>query len=179
MRNIQNIWRWRMTKVIFLDFDGVLLPDGVAVKQAHENGLTKNNYLEQVEFDPECVANLNKIIAATHAEIVLSTSWAMGNPIAKLSNCLLRNGIDPSNIFEYDSPSQGGWITPRKMSSQRSNEIGWWIDEHPEITEWVAIDDDPSILHLKTNYVRTNPAIGLNAEAETTAITILNKTENK
>ena len=168
-----------MTKVIFLDFDGVLLPDPLALKQTQENGLTKDNYLEQVEFDPECVANLNKIIAVTHAEIVLSTSWAMGNSISKLGNCLLRNGIDPSNIFGYDDPNHGGWRTPRKMSSLRSDEIGWWISEHPEITEWVAIDDDPSILHLKTNYVRTNPAIGLNADAGSKAIAILNKPVKK
>jgi hypothetical protein len=168
-----------MTKILFLDFDGVLLPDSLAHKQVEKNGLNPDNYLEIVEFDQHCVANLNKIIAATHAEIVLSTSWAMGNSISKLSNCLLRNGIDPSNIFEYDDPIHGSWLTPRKMSSLRSNEIGWWIGNHPEITNWVAIDDDPSILHLKTNYVRTNPAVGLNAEAASKAITILNKIEKK
>lgn len=163
-----------MTKILFLDFDGVLLPDQLALRQTQENALNKDNYLEIVEFDQHCVDNLNKIIAATHAEIVLSTSWAMGNSISKLSNCLLRNGIDPSNIFEYDDPIHGSWMTPRKMSSLRSNEIGWWIANHPEISNWVAIDDDPSILHLKTNYVRTNPAIGLSEEAVTKAIAILN-----
>ena len=53
-------------------------------------------------------------------------------------------------------------MTPRKLSSLRSQEISWWLDDHPEVDQWVAIDDDPSISNLQSNYVMTDPNIGLN-----------------
>ena len=161
-----------MTKIIFLDFDGVLLTDPQAQTQS-DNGLTRDNYLKKVVFDRECVNNLNALLLASGAEIVLSTSWALGHSISDLSNCLMRNGIDPGRLFEYDDPGERAYMTPRKMSSGRSTEIGWWLEKHPEIERWVAIDDDPSILHLKKGIVRTNPRVGFDRAALSRATAIL------
>ena len=161
-----------MTKIIFLDFDGVLLPDNVAVEQANQ-GLTVGNYLQTVKFDADCVNNLNALLLASGAEIVLSTSWARGHSISDLGNCLMRNGIDPGRLFEYDDPGERAYMTPRNMSSGRSSEIGWWLDAHPEIDKWVAIDDDPSVLHLKDHAVRTNPTVGFDKSALSRAVNIL------
>ena len=162
-----------MTKIIFLDFDGVLLTDQDAQDQSDNNGLTRDNYLEKVVFNQDCINNLNALLLASDAEIVLSTSWALGHSISDLSHCLMRNGIDPGRLFEYDDPGDRGYMTPRKMSSGRSTEIGWWLEEHPEIERWVAIDDDASILHLKTNIVRTNPRLGFDRAALSRATSIL------
>jgi hypothetical protein len=161
-----------MTKIVFLDFDGVLLPDPDARTQA-ERGLTQSNYLTKVLFNPTCVANLNSLLHATHAEIVLSTSWASGHSLSELSNCLLRNGIDPTAIFEYDDPGEGNWMTPRATTFNRGEEIQHWLEQHPEISTWVALDDNPSILYLKTNYVRTHPSRGFDKSSLNKAQTIL------
>src|SRR6476660_2234107 len=52
--------------VIFLDIDGPLAPFPRAFNPPTER---------LAEIWPECVVNLNKIIAATNADIVLSSSW--------------------------------------------------------------------------------------------------------
>jgi len=161
-----------MTKIVFLDFDGVLLPDPDARAQAVE-GLSTSNYLQKVIFNTNCVANLNQLLKQSHAEIVLSTSWADGNSISALSNCLLRNGIDPSCIFEYDDPSEGNYMTPRQQGSNRGQEVLNWLSDHPEINTWVAIDDNPAILYLKTNYVRTHPDHGLDKDGVSKALSFL------
>lgn len=160
-----------MTKIIFLDFDGVLLPDNQAVDQSNQ-GLTMSNYLSTVEFDRDCVLHLNALLLASHAEIVLSTSWAQGHSIGDLSNCLMRNGIDPGHLFEYDDPSEKAYMTPRSSSS-RSKQIEDWIAQHPEVNNWVALDDDSSVLHLGAHSVRTNPARGFDSEALNKAVKIL------
>lgn len=153
-----------MTKVIFLDFDGVLLSDGMALVQS-EAGLTHDNYLDRVEFDSDCVANLNSLLASSGAQIVLSTSWAQGNSFSSLSNCLLRNGIDSSLVWESDDPGEGSYMTPRNQGNHRGFEIAEWIDQHPEITVWCAIDDQPSIRVLGKHAVITDPARGFDKAA--------------
>lgn len=163
-----------MTKIVFLDFDGVLLPDPDAREQAAQ-GLTTNNYLSKVVFNPSCVNNFNALLKATHAEIVLSTSWADGHSVSEISNCLMRNGIDPSCIFEYDDPSEGNYMTPRQQGSNRGQEVLDWTLDHPEIDTWVAIDDNPAILYLKTNYVRTHPDHGFDKASLAKALSILTK----
>jgi hypothetical protein len=161
-----------VTKIVFLDFDGVLVPD-VDAQQQTNSGLTHANYLSTVAFNPICVGNLNQLLHTTHAEVVLSTSWAKGHSISQLSNCLMRNGIDPSNIFEYDDPSENSYMTPRNKAYNRGEEIGAWLRAHPEITQWVAIDDDSTVLHLRTNFVRTNPRAGFDAASLQKALKIL------
>ncbi len=160
-----------MTKIVFLDFDGVLLPDPDARAQA-EKGLTQSNYLATVVFNPLCVANLLSLVKSQHCEIVLSTSWAAGNSMSQLSNCLMRNGIDPTLIFEYDDPGEKNYMTPRD-STIRGEQIQSWLREHPEITQWVAIDDDSTVLLLKQNFVRTNPSLGFDKVALQKSLAIL------
>lgn len=162
-----------MQKIIFLDFDGVLLCDPSARAQA-DAGLTHNNYLSTVEFDPEPVANLNRILGVSGAEIVLSTSWA-SHSISDISRCLLRNGIDPSLIYTYDDPSARTYMTPRRLNSARDSEIGRWLDRHPHVTNWVAIDDLPSVKNLGPRGLQTDPVVGLDSQTAAEALRWLQK----
>lgn len=153
-----------MTKVIFLDFDGVLLSDGMALVQS-EAGLTHENYLERVEFDSDCVTNLNSLLGSSGAQLVLSTSWAQGNSFSSLSNCLLRNGIDSSLVWESNDPSEGSYMTPRDQGNHRGFEIASWIEQHPEIVGWCAIDDRRDISVLGSHAVITDPSRGFDQAA--------------
>lgn len=161
-----------VTKIVFLDFDGVLLPDPMAQQQTND-GMNSSNYLETVAFDPACVSNLNHLLHKTDAEIVLSTSWAKGHSISQLSNCLLRNGIDPTRIFEYDDPGDGNWMTPRDRGFNRGEEIREWLQAHPEIQQWAALDDNSTVMLLRRNFVRTNPTRGFDKHCLQTALSFL------
>ena len=161
-----------MSKVIFLDFDGVLLTDRAAQQQTNR-GLTVQNYLQTVVFDSHCVSRLNQLIEHTDAQLVLSTSWADGHSFSSLANCLMRNGIDPGHIWEYDDPSQAAWMTPRTGSSNRAREITSWLDAHPEITDWCAIDDRSEIDQLGARAVKTDPTKGFDSAALSQAVKIL------
>ena len=55
--------------VIFLDIDGVL--NNFASIERYEDTL-----------DPDCVAVLNGIIAASQAEVVISSTWRLHYPLA-------------------------------------------------------------------------------------------------
>lgn len=159
--------------IIFLDFDGVLLSDPSALQQSQQ-GLTHANYLEKVVFDPGCVNNLNHILTQTHAQIVLSTSWALGHPLSSLADCLDRNNINSSRIFEYEDPSLANYMTPRKFTSNRANEIGWWLEDHADISNWVALDDMQIIRQLGPRSIVTDPTIGLTKTDVAKAVAILN-----
>ena len=59
--------------IIFLDFDGVLNTEKYYC-ELKSKGLPSDDKYGQL-FDPEAVANLRKIIDATDARIVVSSSW--------------------------------------------------------------------------------------------------------
>lgn len=53
--------------VVFLDFDGVLAPITDATEDARDG--------YGVKFNAECAKNLNSLIKATNAKIVITSSW--------------------------------------------------------------------------------------------------------
>lgn len=115
-----------VSKVIILDIDGPMIPT-----RAHS--LPTQTKLFSV-FDPCAVSLLNNLIIATGAQIVISSTWASQG----LHNCidlLHKNNVIPQSIHN-------DWRTPRKLSSTRTQEIGWWLQEHHEVTHYVAFDDE-------------------------------------
>lgn len=111
-------------KVIFLDIDGVLnvIPQG-----RDEYGAI---------FHEHFVENLRELIEKTGAKIVISSTWRLsGLSIMK-------------EMWEKrDLPGEVIDITPSLMRERgstlcRGDEIQLWLDEHPEVTNYVYIDDD-------------------------------------
>jgi len=107
-------------------------------------------------FDPVAVSLLNQVIEKTGCKIVISSTW--GHKGLKVCSDLLRdNGIDPKHLHS-------DWITPRKMSSDRTTEISWWLKKHPETIHWAALDDAPldfSREERRAHYVRVTAEDGL------------------
>lgn len=114
------------TKIIFLDIDGPMIP----MRAYHLPNQTSPVSM----FDPCAVAMLNRLLAFSQAKIVCSSTWGMMG-YDRWMELLGKNGIDTSVVHK-------DWITPRRMSSYRINEIKWWLDEHPEVVDYVAIDDE-------------------------------------
>lgn len=110
-------------KIIFLDFDGPMIN--------HRSALQFKD--AEYAFDPFAVAAINSLCSLYDARIVLSTTHAMLGK-ARMSEVLESNGINPALLAD-------DWVTPRKMSSSRSQEITFWLDNHSDVTTYVAIDD--------------------------------------
>ncbi len=185
-----------MRKIIFLDIDGVFnCQNWYAIRKQPEH--VCEHPLN--EFWPEAVNRFNKIIEATNAEIVISSTWR-SDGIEKLKELFSKVGIK-GNIID---------VTPnfRSDKSVRGNEIYYWIDKHltypwhayPETEEkyklynedgsfkmmnsckegvdytYCIIDDDSDMLLWQANnFVHTSWIDGLKEEHVERAISILNK----
>lgn len=112
-------------KIIFVDIDGPMIP----FRAYYLPNQTKIVSL----FDPCAVALLNKLIEESGAGIVISSTW-QSQGYETCIEVFKDNGI--VGIFHDD------WNTERKLSSSRTQEISWWLNDHPEITHYVALDDE-------------------------------------
>ena len=64
-----------MKKILFLDFDGVLVTDRGQKHHLEANGTLRDEH--GALFDPECVGCLKEIIDATYADIVIYSTLKM------------------------------------------------------------------------------------------------------
>lgn len=133
-----------MSKILFLDIDGPMIP-------VRAYFLPNQTPLVSV-FDPCATSMLLRLLEDSGAKIVISSTW--GHKGKERCEALLRdNGIDPSYLHD-------DWVTPRKMSSARFHEIGWWLMKHPEVTHYVAIDDEDLPVDWIPNAVLCDAAEG-------------------
>jgi hypothetical protein len=129
--------------VLFLDFDGVLHPVGGTLPQQR---MEKLPLLEALLREPGLQA----------VGIVISSTWRLIHTPAQLRS-----------MFAPDLRRRVLGCTPqleRHLTSQRRHEdIAAWLRLHPEVNEWVALDDDfhgfPASAHGRT--VFTNGDTGL------------------
>lgn len=68
-----------MNKIIFLDFDGTMIPTTFSKYMEQLSLLSKNSILNKDEFGeffaPHCVENLRILVRETEAKIIFSTNW--------------------------------------------------------------------------------------------------------
>lgn len=153
-----------MTKVIFLDIDGVLCNDEYLDK---ERAVIYQNdaYYRYCRLDPRCVNRLNKITSLTGAAICLSSTWRIGDEdrFEVTKKYLASEGIDAAIIGR----------TP-KLYTYRGLEIQAWLDEN-EVDSFVIIDDSSDMEHLMPYLVETDTILGLQEKDIDTAVKILNE----
>ena len=143
-------------KVIFLDVDGVL-----------NNPRTKTRTRDGWRFvDDYLVERLAQIVRATQAKVILSSSWREGWDDNEIYFQDLRR-----KLVSYSIPLQdrtGEW---RKT---RAQEITEYLAQHPEITNYVILDDVPDFSSIGyKNVVLTNDLLGLTEQNVKEAIEIL------
>lgn len=154
-------------KVIFLDFDGVLCNhESISV------GYRARTAAEQDPYGPhdDCVAALNRIIEATDAAIVVSSTWR------KRQN---RNAIMRETLNRWGVKGQVIDCTPilerGAFSVQRGTEIQQWLDTaRTPVESFVILDDDSDMGQLRHRLVQTDNAVGLTMADAERAIAILN-----
>jgi len=131
-------------RVLFLDIDGVLNTDRNFQKQGKQSQ----------PFDPEAIAALNRVLRETDAKIVVSSAWRIkpegwteAAQLEWLKELLASEGVKGEVvgftpwliIGEKEEFAPGHFMYP---SSPRRDEIAAWLKDHPEVTSWVAVDDD-------------------------------------
>lgn len=138
--------------VLFLDVDGVL------------NSATffaENPPMPVTSVDPKAVRRIQRVVEATGALVVLSSSWRKQ---PELVDVLRTAGVPIHDL----TPT----LTDRMAAPARCDEILAWLDEHSEVTQYAIIDDDPDA-EVGGHFVRTYWRLGMYGKHERALIALL------
>jgi hypothetical protein len=156
-------------KVVFLDIDGVLVT-GETVNRQETIGEHHFN-----PFAKGPVFELNRILKATGAEIVVSSTWRCDGPRWEaLMEHFRLQGIERRPIgrtIHMERKSEGGTIW---IAAQRGKEIKAWVSS--DVTAFVALDDDTDMDDIPGHFVHIKNGMwrgGLQASHADCAIQIL------
>jgi hypothetical protein len=157
-------------KVIFLDNDGVICLStewGNRYKKQKKWGGRKLSMSNSEiplpyrfdNFNKKAVEVLNSILEETNAEIVVSSDWRYYASLEELGDYYTEQGIikkpiSVTEIFKDIYPSEWTKLRSRaELELERSMEIQHWLNNHPEVSNWVAIDDlNMSVEFLSNRY---------------------------
>lgn len=125
-------------------------------------GYTEKQAFGLINLDSIPIAKLNYLLSQTGAKIVVSSSWRSDSALQEIFAIV---GI-PAYID----------ITPYCESRHRGTEIKMWLDKHPEVENYVILDDDNDMLDEQLDhYIQTDwMKRGLNDENVEQTIKILN-----
>lgn len=166
-----------MSKILFLDIDGVL-----NTERQHDHcveaGLT---YVDNFgyAFDPEAVANLERIVNETGADIVISSSWKFWGLSTIQKLCASRElpgkvvDITPNNVSDELLLSID--LSLMEMPAGKGSEIKEWLDaKGSEVVNYAILDDVPDMLpEQQSHFVQTDPRVGITKDDAERIIEIL------
>lgn len=127
-------------KILFLDVDGVF---------------TSMKALSWFNYDIYSVNFIRWVCDKTGAKIVISSTWRFNH------NPKFFGAIFGEERIHED------WRTPylkRKMSQHidRGEEIKDWLNRHPEVTQYLILDDDADMLpEQKSSFIQTDMHNGI------------------
>jgi len=157
-------------KVIFLDHDGVIcLANNWGSrhkKQKKWGGMKLSMKGRDIpleyrfdNFDKKAVKTLNEILETTGSEIIVSSDWRFHATLEELgeyyeSQGIIKKPIAVTGMFKDLFPREWSGLRFRaELELERYMEIEHWIENHPEITNWVAVDDlDMSVEFLSDRF---------------------------
>lgn len=131
-------------KAIFVDADGCMIDDGWADRCFAEEGYDPYDY---DEFNPRSLRLLARLKEETKAEVVFSSSWRFDE----------LSFINAKVQFEEVGIQLYGYTTLDWHTGQtRSDEIALFLTQHPEIENYVILDDvDITNEILRAHWVKT------------------------
>ena len=146
-------------KVIFLDFDGV-----ITIPPRWTINIDK-------------LKNLKKIIDATDAKIVVSSSWR-SSTIEKTKEHIIdrTSSNDIINWFVDNIYNITPFISDDKYKGTgRGGEIQTWLDVHPKVENYIILDDDSDMLMSQLyHFIETDWMFGLTEREVELSIAVLN-----
>ena len=140
-------------KVIFLDNDGVMCLStewGGRDKKIKKWKLANPGdpgyvndrkipaHIKMDNFNSKAVKVLNDILAATDAEIVVSSDWKLHCTLEQLQDMFIKYGVSKAPIATTPNHVLKSMD---ELESTRVGEITEWLSSHPDVDKWVAIDD--------------------------------------
>jgi hypothetical protein len=146
-------------KVLFLDHDSVICLYnnwGSRFKKRSEwkdqkLSMSHNEFPLEYrfdDFDEKAIKVLNEVLEKTGAEIVVSSDWKKWASVDEMGDYYESQGIvkkpiaftpNLSECNNYDDTFP--WIRQWDLEQTRSLEIKQYLQNHPEVTHWVAVDD--------------------------------------
>ncbi|MBD5520021.1 MAG: hypothetical protein HDR03_02135 [Lachnospiraceae bacterium] len=165
-----------MSKVLFLDIDGVL--NSNSDNDSHQREINYGTLI-----DEEKIKLLAHLVKETNSKIILHSGWRMWfdsdlKPLRleakKLIELLEKEGLNIDGLTP-DLTTEEIRQT-KKFSLVKADEILLWLKSHNEVTEWVVLDDlDLHNAQIKQHQVKPDQTIGLTLEDVENAIKILEK----
>lgn len=164
--------------VIFLDIDGVLRNEQSS-RRRWEYHQKYNVFISDI--DEECVKRLSKIVRATSAKVVLSSSWR-GDWAKGINNLELEQSKQLQSLFDKYNIEVIGitlciprtYAANEKYTSWRENEIKYYLNTHPEVRNFCVIDDELFDLQTLQDFlILTDDKYGLQDEDIEKAVNIL------
>ena len=156
-------------KIIFLDNDGVIcLSENWGsrrkkqIKEGRKIGTSDSELSVHIRFDNfdrKAIKVFNEILEKTGAEYVVSSDWRFHATLEELGDYYISQGvikkpIDTTGMFKDLFPAEWSALRFRaELELERSMEINNWLENHSEVTHWVAVDDlDMSIEFLSPQF---------------------------
>ena len=128
-------------KILFLDIDGVLNSEVFYRSTSHTDNITSR-------FDPKSVELIKKLVEEFSLQIVISSTWRYG------ATDRLMHELKNSKLIRY---LYHEWFTPVIHPAHRGTEIKLWLELHPEVTDYIIIDDDENMLEEQLNrFIKTD-----------------------
>lgn len=154
-----------MTKIVFLDVDGVLNSTrscvalggyGFFPRRGRMEGVV--DFVKEAKLDPIAVLLLNRLVKESDAHVVISSTWRMGSTIEEFNS--LFAAYVPDNVIKVVG------MTPVFSKGVRGDEIQDWINGNLQsVDKFVILDDDSDMLpHQLPSFVQTDHACGLSHE---------------
>ncbi|MCL2174270.1 HAD domain-containing protein [Candidatus Saccharibacteria bacterium] len=155
------------TSVVFLDVDGVLLP---------ERGSEQNQL--RMKFNEQAMELIVKLAKAAFASIVLSSEWRLGDTLAQAKESMKQYGaseelldlivdrtpVDGAGRFRY---KQSKLVKPENIPKiMRNGEINQYLADN-SVGKYIIIDDITQELFSQDNrerLVRVDAAVGFTEE---------------
>lgn len=173
MSGLVGVGRNGTMKILFLDVDGVLNDYEVCKKATWED--------DRTFFAKKYVDRVNRILEATDAMLVISSSWRIRyDTIDDLKLAFRKFGFDMDRVIDKTPSRYEG----HRFSEDtiRGLEIQRWLSENAEkydVESIVILDDDQDMFHLNHRLVRTvgfqvDKDGGISEEQVAKAIEILN-----
>lgn len=153
------------------DIDGVLNSVGSFVY----NNRLKMAGLTEVpthrSICPIAASNLLYILEELpDVSLVITSSWRKLYAMNELKALFYQNNLPSDRIVG---------VTPVSVSRYRGEEIGMYLKEHPEVTDFVILDDDSDMNPYKDRLIKTNCGNGLTFTDAEKVITMFGETNEK
>jgi hypothetical protein len=149
-------------RVLFLDIDGVLNHCNFLMGRGGRRFATEDEE-NLAMLDPVACLRLERVLAATGAVIVLSSSWRIRTKPPAMESLLHRRGVASARVID-ETPTRvrAAPDSPLVFAAARGHEIQGWLDTTAhDVDSFAIVDDTSDMAHLRDRLVLTSWAAGM------------------